>query len=939
MSDIRGYSTIAEHADPAALAAQLNTHRAEMNRAIIGEGGTVMQYVGDAVMAVFGAPVPSTDHADRALAAALAMHAAQAKVNQVWLAEGLAPFGLGLGLSTGEVAAALLGSEERVEYTVVGDAVNLSQRLQQFAEPGQTVLSEATWAGLTQPAGRRPGAGAPAGEGPGHAGPVLPHRPRRCRCLPARSDNMTLMDTDSEPLDPASRSVESPASADAPADLAVSVRAVYRTFEQDTAPVRALRGADLDLRRGEFVAVMGPSGCGKSTLLNLVAGLDVPDEGTIEVAGESIVGLDENKLAIMRRKHIGIVFQFFNLLEGMTVLENVVMPAVIAGMKRKPAEARARDLLDLLGLGDKARQAPGVAVGRPAPAPRHRPGAGQRADRGAGRRAHRRPRQRRRGRGARAVPAPARRRPDDPARHPRPAGRRRRRADRADEGRPRRRRRHRRTHGHRLSLPAPSTMVALRLWVVSEWRRRWASLLLVAMIVAIGGGAVLLSLNGARRADTAFARFFDRVGAPNVEAEASLPESGDLGRFAAILDRLDDIDALPGVERAFVSAWMLVGVKGQSTGYFTPVPIVGTDTSDAWQSVVVEGRIPARDEADVIVVNEEAVRVAGVGVGDRLTLESLAPGQGLEYLRGDALPEPRGPSVDVTIVGVVRGAEDISDTPEPYWAPGEGFYRAYGDQIETCVCRLDVRAEPGRQGEVVAAVAEIVEPLGFSVRAGTGDDLARRLEHATSVEANLLRVAAVLAAGAGLLLLVLALLRQEAELSNELQVRRALGLGARWHAGGVGRARPALRRGGCGRRGGARRRTVAVPSSGTSPPGRGRPGRVARPSARSARRSGHVGGRGLVCSAVIGWMTSTRSAVRSARPARRAVPGLLGALPVPASLGVGFAVDPGRGRLRIASLSGVAGVALAVAAAAGVATLRSSTDRAGPLTFALRGHP
>jgi class 3 adenylate cyclase len=79
------------------------------------------------------------------------MHAAQDKVNQVWLAEGLPPFGLGLGLSTGEVAAALLGSEERLEYTLVGDAVNLSQRLQQFAEPGQTVLSEATWAALTNP--------------------------------------------------------------------------------------------------------------------------------------------------------------------------------------------------------------------------------------------------------------------------------------------------------------------------------------------------------------------------------------------------------------------------------------------------------------------------------------------------------------------------------------------------------------------------------------------------------------------------------------------------------------------------------------------------------------------------------------------------------------------------------------------------------------------
>jgi adenylate cyclase len=149
MSDIRGYTSIAEHADPVALANQLNRHRAEMNRAILGQGGTVMQYVGDAVMAVFGAPVATTDHADRALAAASAMHEAQRAINDEWTATGLTPFGLGIGLSTGTVAAAMLGSEERVEYTVVGDAVNLCQRLQQFAEPGQTVLSEATWARLT----------------------------------------------------------------------------------------------------------------------------------------------------------------------------------------------------------------------------------------------------------------------------------------------------------------------------------------------------------------------------------------------------------------------------------------------------------------------------------------------------------------------------------------------------------------------------------------------------------------------------------------------------------------------------------------------------------------------------------------------------------------------------------------------------------------------
>jgi putative ABC transport system ATP-binding protein len=157
--------------------------------------------------------------------------------------------------------------------------------------------------------------------------------------------------------------VDQPLAGDPQRVLAVEVNSVYRTFEQDTAPVRALRGADLSVRAGEFVAVMGPSGCGKSTMLNLVAGLDVPDEGEVIIAGESLAGKDENALAMMRRRHVGIVFQFFNLLEGMTVLENVVLPAVIAGRKRKVAESRARDLLDLLGIGDKAKQAPGVLSG------------------------------------------------------------------------------------------------------------------------------------------------------------------------------------------------------------------------------------------------------------------------------------------------------------------------------------------------------------------------------------------------------------------------------------------------------------------------------------------------------------------------------------------------------------------------------------------------
>jgi putative ABC transport system ATP-binding protein len=144
---------------------------------------------------------------------------------------------------------------------------------------------------------------------------------------------------------------------------ALEVQSVRKTFEADNAPVRALRGVDLTVDPGEFIAVMGPSGCGKSTLLNLVAGLDVPDEGTIRIAGEEVTGRGEDDLARLRRRHMGIVFQFFNLLEGMTVLENVVLPSVIAGSKRKMAETRGRDLLDLLGIGDKAAAAPGVLSG------------------------------------------------------------------------------------------------------------------------------------------------------------------------------------------------------------------------------------------------------------------------------------------------------------------------------------------------------------------------------------------------------------------------------------------------------------------------------------------------------------------------------------------------------------------------------------------------
>ena len=150
ISDVRGYTTIAEASDPSRLAGQLKEHRVVASDAILAEHGTVMQFVGDSVMAAFGAPEPQPAHADCALRAAGAMQAAQLELNRRWQALELPAFELGVGLSTGLVAAAFLGSEERAEYSLVGDAVNLAQRLQQFASSGETVLSQATYRALSR---------------------------------------------------------------------------------------------------------------------------------------------------------------------------------------------------------------------------------------------------------------------------------------------------------------------------------------------------------------------------------------------------------------------------------------------------------------------------------------------------------------------------------------------------------------------------------------------------------------------------------------------------------------------------------------------------------------------------------------------------------------------------------------------------------------------
>jgi ABC-type lipoprotein export system ATPase subunit len=140
-------------------------------------------------------------------------------------------------------------------------------------------------------------------------------------------------------------------------------RGVRKEYGKGEGLVRAVDGVDLEVDPGETVAVMGPSGCGKSTLLHLLGGLDRPSGGEISLAGRRIDQIGEKALARMRRTAVGFVFQAFHLMEELTAVENVELPALLAGRSPRAARRRAADLLDQVGLADRARFLPSALSG------------------------------------------------------------------------------------------------------------------------------------------------------------------------------------------------------------------------------------------------------------------------------------------------------------------------------------------------------------------------------------------------------------------------------------------------------------------------------------------------------------------------------------------------------------------------------------------------
>ena len=138
----------------------------------------------------------------------------------------------------------------------------------------------------------------------------------------------------------------------------VAVNNVSKSYRRDSIKIPVLENINLSVPEGEFLALMGPSGSGKSTLLNLIAGIDRPDEGTITVVNDEVTRLSESQLANWRSRHIGFIFQFYNLMPVLTAYENVELPLLLIKLSKKERDERVKIALNVVGLGDRMKHYP-----------------------------------------------------------------------------------------------------------------------------------------------------------------------------------------------------------------------------------------------------------------------------------------------------------------------------------------------------------------------------------------------------------------------------------------------------------------------------------------------------------------------------------------------------------------------------------------------------
>ncbi len=146
-------------------------------------------------------------------------------------------------------------------------------------------------------------------------------------------------------------------------DIVIQASELHKTYDETAVPVHALRGVNLQIKQGEFTAIVGPSGSGKSTLLNIIGGLDRPSSGNIQVGGTDISTLNDNQLIDFRKDNIGFVFQSYNLIPVLTAKENVEFVMMLQGSSTEERDRRTKELMDAVGLGDRMHNRPSELSG------------------------------------------------------------------------------------------------------------------------------------------------------------------------------------------------------------------------------------------------------------------------------------------------------------------------------------------------------------------------------------------------------------------------------------------------------------------------------------------------------------------------------------------------------------------------------------------------
>ncbi len=353
-------------------------------------------------------------------------------------------------------------------------------------------------------------------------------------------------------------------------------------------------------------------------------------------------------------------------------------------------------------------------------------------------------------------------------------------------------------------------MSAVWLWVRAEWRRRLGSLAAVALLIAISGGAVLAAIAGARRTDTAFTRGAAATAEPNIEVltpdfVSTLPD-----------DAFERIVADPDVTSAY--AFVLLGLAPQPSENFFSVGIAERAGDSGDDDVfIIDGRNLDLAAADEIVVNEAMADQLGKGPGDQVALWSKTDEQFLieVFNESRAIDEqvdpgpPAGPRPTVTIVGVFRGIEDVSDNPDPFLAVGPGFLEAYGPDMWRCECGIRVRARPAARD---AVIERLRASFGDSAIVQPSEDFEARVADAIGLQVGVLGVAALACAIAGSVVVIQALARQMALAAAERDARRALGITRRQEAGaGLALVAPVLALGAVGAVGTAWLASAALP--------------------------------------------------------------------------------------------------------------------------------